>query len=118
MHSSIIWADMSIINNATPPPPPGDLRREILRQVTERGVEKSICPSEVARAYGENWQRLMSHVRNAARGLARDGLIEILRKGKPVDPETMKGVIRLRLRTTDPAEPAGLATVSGISEAE
>jgi hypothetical protein len=88
----------------TPPtgPAAGDLRAEILRQVTERGADKSICPSEVARAYGEGWQRMMSPVRNAALGLAREGRIEILRKGKPIDPETMKGVIRLRLRT-DPA---------------
>ena len=79
-------------------PRPGDLRVEIMRQVTERGVGKSICPSEVARAYGEDWQKLMPHVRNAARGLSREGLIDILRKGRPVDPETVRGVIRLRLR--------------------
>ena len=79
-------------------PSPGDLRQEILRQSGLRGADKSICPSEVARAYGEDWQRLMPHVRNAAKGLAREGLIDILRKGKPVDPETMKGVIRLRIR--------------------
>jgi DNA-binding transcriptional ArsR family regulator len=90
---------MTEIVSSTAAPAPGDLRAEILRQVTQRGADKSICPSEVARAYGEGWQRLMSHVRNAARGLAREGQIEILRKGRPVDPEVMKGVIRLRLRS-------------------
>ena len=38
----------------------------------------------------------MGPVRRAAAGLARDGRIEILRKGKPVPPEAMRGVIRLR----------------------
>ncbi len=80
------------------PPSPGDLRQEILRQARARGPDKSICPSEVARAYGEHWQRLMPHVRNAAKGLSREGLISILRKGKPIDPETIKGVIRLQIR--------------------
>lgn len=74
------------------------LRAEILRQVEERGADKSICPSEVARSYGENWQRLMTPVRDAAKTLSRDGLIDILRKGKPVDPGEIKGVIRLRIR--------------------
>lgn len=77
---------------------PHDLRAEIMRQLVERGADKSICPSEVARAYGQEWRRLMPHVRDAARGLSRDGLIEILRKGRPIDPETIRGVIRLRLR--------------------
>ncbi len=82
------------------PPPaaePHDLRAEIMRQVIERGADKSICPSEVARAYGQEWRRLMPHVRDAACGLSRDGLIDILRKGRPIDPGTIKGVIRLRL---------------------
>ena len=83
---------------ADPAPAPDVLRDEIMRQVTERGADKSICPSEVARAYGDNWQRLMRPVREAARGLSQDGLIDILRKGKPIDPDTIKGVIRLRLR--------------------
>ena len=39
----------------------------------------------------------MGRVRHAARGLAHDGLIDVLRKGRPVDPDTAKGVIRLRL---------------------
>lgn len=86
---------------------------EILRQVEARGIERSICPSEVARALEagtaadggapDAWQRLMTPVRQAARDLARQGRIDILRKGKPVDPAVEpRGVIRLRLRR-DPA---------------
>jgi hypothetical protein len=78
---------------------------EILRQVRARGADKSICPSEVARALMPDpapWQHLMGPVRQAAVALARQGHIDILRKGRPVepgpDPTAIKGVIRLRLR--------------------
>ncbi|TPW04813.1 MAG: hypothetical protein FD124_2436 [Alphaproteobacteria bacterium] len=39
----------------------------------------------------------MGEVRDAAVRLAKAGRIVILRKGKPVDPENFKGVIRLRI---------------------
>lgn len=76
------------------------IRREILRQTATRGSARSICPSEVARALagGDDgpWRPLMGPVRRAAADLARAGRVEILRKGKPVPPEAMRGVIRLR----------------------
>jgi len=69
----------------------------ILRLTAARGPAKSICPSEVARALGgADWRPLMGAVRAAAAGLAREGRVEILRKGRPVAPEAMRGVIRLR----------------------
>jgi hypothetical protein len=71
---------------------------EILRQTAARGADKSICPSEVARALAADWQRWMKPVRAAAIRLARTGEIEILRKGKPVtDLDAVRGVIRLRV---------------------
>lgn len=78
------------------------IRDEILRQTAARGTDRSICPSEVARALaggGEDgpWRSLMGPVRHAAAGLSRDGRIDILRKGKPVPPAAMRGVIRLRI---------------------
>jgi hypothetical protein len=82
---------------------------EILRQTAAVGAAKSICPSEVARALapeGEAWRRLLGPVRAAALRLARDGRIEVLRKGKAVDPAgQVRGVIRLRVAT--PGDPAG-----------
>jgi hypothetical protein len=75
---------------------------EILRQTAERGAAKSICPSEVARALApeeEAWRRLMGPVRATALRLAREGQVEVLRKGKPVDPnQEVRGVIRLRVK--------------------
>jgi len=76
------------------------LEAEILRQTSERGTGKSICPSEVARALApeeEAWRRLMGPVRAAAIRLAKAGQVEVLRKGKPVEPDAeIRGVIRLR----------------------
>jgi len=74
----------------------------ILDLVTERGPDKSICPTDAARRLAGNpaddsWRRKLSPVRLAAQRLAKAGKIEILRKGKPVAPEDARGVIRLRL---------------------
>lgn len=75
------------------------LEDEIRTRVAARGVGKSICPSEVARALAgddpQRWKQLMPSIRRAAIRLARAGELRILRKGKPVDPEDFKGVYRL-----------------------
>jgi hypothetical protein len=71
---------------------------EIIRQATARGAGRSICPSDVARALDPDWRRLMAPVRHAAAALADAGRIDILRKGKPIQPADMRGVIRLRLK--------------------
>jgi hypothetical protein len=75
----------------------------ILRLVTERGLDKSICPTEAARSLAgapadDSWRKFLHPVRLAAQRLAKAGLIEILRKGRPVAPEDARGVIRLRLK--------------------
>jgi len=74
----------------------------IMALVMGRGPEKSICPTEAARALAGNpsddsWRAKLSPVRLAAARLAKAGRIEILRKGKPVAPEDARGVVRLRL---------------------
>jgi hypothetical protein len=59
---------------------------------------KSIDPSQVARSVdAEGWRRILPQVKATAVGLARDGRLIILRHGKPVDPNSFKGVYRLRL---------------------
>lgn len=59
---------------------------------------KSIDPADVAKALQpERWQRLLPQVRASAVGLARAGRLVILRHGKPADPDTFKGVWRIRL---------------------
>jgi hypothetical protein len=92
------------------PPQPDDtaIAAAILRQTAERGAGKSICPTEVARALApgpeEAWRPLLGRVRATAIRLATEGRIDILRKGKPVPPAGVKGVIRLRVSGDTAAE--------------
>lgn len=80
----------------------GSVEDAILGLLAERERGKSICPSEAARAVDpEGWRRVMPQVRATAVGLARQGRLVITRKGKPVDPDAFKGVIRLRLPDAD-----------------
>ena len=80
------------------------IEAELLRLVTERGPEKSICPSDIARSLAENWQPLLGRIRTIAVRLSVEGKIDVLRKGKPVPPEEVRGVIRLRLHPDAPSE--------------
>jgi hypothetical protein len=58
---------------------------------------KSLAPEDVARALdAEGWRRQLPQVRAAAVGLARQGKLVILRHNKPADPDTFKGVWRMR----------------------
>lgn len=75
-----------------------DMEAVILEVVGKLAPGKSASSEEVARAADPvRWQRLTGHVRNTARGLARQGKLVVTRHGKPADPETFKGVYRLRL---------------------
>lgn len=59
---------------------------------------KSLDPAAVAKAVdAEGWRRLLPQVRSTAVGLARQGKVVILRHNKPADPDSFKGVWRLRL---------------------
>ena len=92
----------------TDPPGTDPIAQQIFDLLAVRGPDKSICPSEAARAMqaahgkagdpAEAWRRYLAPVRQQALHLARRGEILILRKGKPVDPhKPVKGVIRLAL---------------------
>ena len=75
-----------------------DMEAVILDLLAGLAPGKSASSEEVARAADpERWRKLTGHVRNTARGLARQGKIVVTRHGKPADPETFKGVYRLRL---------------------
>lgn len=78
------------------------IEEALLALAAERGPDKTFCPSEVARAIGgphpDGWGPLMQPVRRVAVRLALEGRLQILRKGKPVDPLDFKGVYRLSAR--------------------
>jgi hypothetical protein len=73
----------------------GWIREAILDLALQRGRERSVCPSEVAKALAPDWRPLMPQVRAVAAGMpeiiATQGEVE-------VDPRTAPGPIRLRLR--------------------
>jgi hypothetical protein len=75
------------------------IETKMLSLIAARGPDKTICPSDVARAIAGSessaWGRLMIPIRRVAVRLASEGRIVILRKGKPVDPADFKGVYRL-----------------------
>lgn len=74
------------------------IRSCILKQVTARGSDKTICPSEVARELGgTEWRSLMEAVRTIAAELMEQGKIIVTQRGNPVHPLKAKGAIRLKL---------------------
>jgi hypothetical protein len=76
------------------------LRAAILRLSRERGPDKTICPSDAARAVGgDDWRALMEQARDTARDLAKRGDVEITQKGEVIDPDaTWRGPVRIRAK--------------------
>ena len=75
------------------------LDAEILQMLSMRANGVTICPSDVARKVEpDDWRPLMEPVREAARRLVAKGAVEITQNGRVVDPSTVRGPIRLRLR--------------------
>ena len=78
-----------------------EIETAILALAVARGPDKTICPSEAARAIAgpdpAAWSRLMPRVREVAIRLMKEGRVVIRRKGRPVDPDDFKGVYRISL---------------------
>lgn len=75
-----------------------ELEAAILQLLFDRARGASICPSEAARVVGgAEWRPLMEASRAAGRRLQNDGQVVITQAGRPVDPSTAKGPIRIRL---------------------
>jgi hypothetical protein len=74
------------------------ISQSILALATERGADKTICPSEVARAlFDTHWRKHMDEVRQAAIVLQQNGKVLITQKGIPVDVDHLKGPIRIKI---------------------
>lgn len=85
---------------AAPPDGPGEaeIARVLEALARRRGTGRSFCPSEAARALApEDWRGLMPEVRRVAADLQRAGRLQATQKGRPVDPDTARGPIRLGL---------------------
>ena len=74
----------------------------LLALLSQARNKESISPNDIAKALdAENWQRELPKVRAVIIGLARQGRLEVLRKGKPVSPDGLKGIYRVRLAIPD-----------------
>jgi Protein of unknown function (DUF3253) len=92
--------DCTLIFNTHVPKQTTDIQALILK-LCEARAGTSICPSEAARAIskdGKQWRALMPTVREAARELAKQGLIRVTQKDYEFGlEEEYRGAIRLRL---------------------
>jgi hypothetical protein len=78
-------------------PVDGHLEIAIADLLDARPHAATICPSEAARRVDpDGWEALMEPARRAARRMVAAGTLEILQRGRVVDPSTAKGPIRLR----------------------
>jgi hypothetical protein len=86
--------------SATDPDTEKRARDAILELLDARGPEKTICPSEAARALAgdADFRPYMDPVRDAAAKLADAGRIEVTQKGEPVRIGEVRGPIRLGLK--------------------
>ncbi len=73
-----------------------EARDAILKLLSERSADKTICPSEAARAIGgEDWRDLMPTIHAAARALAEEGIVELRQGGQRVGTEGIVGPYRI-----------------------
>ncbi|RJK93816.1 DUF2256 and DUF3253 domain-containing protein [Vallicoccus soli] len=76
------------------------LERALLDLLGRRAGGATVCPSEAARAVGGEdeaaWRPLMEPARAAARRLVARGEVEVLQRGRVVDPSTARGPVRVR----------------------
>ncbi|MFJ6700249.1 DUF3253 domain-containing protein [Streptomyces sp. NPDC091272] len=76
------------------------LERVIIELLDSRDPSSTICPSDAARAAfegeGDGWRALMEPARDAARRLVSAGAVEITQSGRRVDPDRIRGPIRIR----------------------
>lgn len=90
------------------------LEQAILHLLQKQPRGASICPSEATRLVrSEDWRDWLESTREAARRLHAAGQLDILQKGRPVNPSLAKGPIRLRLRSSDAGSAAAIAASPG-----
>lgn len=77
----------------------------ILRMAAERSPDKTLDPTEAARAIAgtsvDAWGPLMQPLKRIAMRLAREGRIVLYRKGQPVSPDELRGIYRIGLPRHD-----------------
>ncbi|HUQ60902.1 DUF3253 domain-containing protein [Lentzea sp.] len=79
------------------------LEQAILDLAGARGPARSICPSEAARAVGDDdWRDLMEPTRTVARELAAQGRVVVTSGGKVLSPnDEWHGPVRISAAPTE-----------------
>jgi hypothetical protein len=76
-----------------------DILPAILAIATQRGADKSTCPSEIARLlFPDDWRKHMKDVVEVAVDLHNQGKVAITQKGIPIDVNHIKGPIRIKIK--------------------
>ena len=76
-----------------------NIAQVILQTAQIRGVLKSTCPSEIARElFPKDWRNHMGEIRDAAIALHNSGKVLLTQKGRVIDPEDVKGPIRIKIK--------------------
>ncbi|MGP3697667.1 DUF3253 domain-containing protein [Rhodobacter sp. NSM] len=73
------------------------VRAVLMDLAQERGRGASFCPSEAARRLGPDWRARMEDVRRVAGLCIAAGELAMTQNGRPVDPATVRGPVRLSL---------------------
>mgnify|MGYP003576440166 CR=1 FL=1 len=74
------------------------IAKRIITTATERGPDKSTCPSEIARMlFPDDWRDHMKAVLGVAIDLVRQGKVMITKKGEAVDINNIKGAVRIKI---------------------
>jgi hypothetical protein len=85
---------------------PNGLRREdvaaaILSWAEERGVDRNFSATDIAIALAGPdetvWRLLMDTIKSEAARLAVEGRVRIIRKGRTIAPDAIRGVYRIAL---------------------
>lgn len=89
----------SVFGCCNPMPHHPDIANTILATATQRGVEKSTCPSEIARIlFPGDWRKHMKEIVEVAIDLHHQGRVSITQRGLPVEIGKVKGPIRIKIR--------------------
>lgn len=97
-----------------------DIRISINEHLAKAGEGKTISPSDVARAMAgkdeKAWSQLMKPLRRVCIAMAKDGEIEIRRKGKIADPDEFRGVYRLAVASPESIARAAQAKLDAAAD--
>jgi hypothetical protein len=75
-----------------------DISATILIVASNRGPQKSTCPSEIARMlFPDDWRKHMKDVVDVAIDLHNQGKVVITQKGIPIDVNHIKGPVRIKI---------------------